>query len=464
MSDRLQTHDAELNILKSVLERQSFDGALLRGIKGNYFRDGDYGAAWEYMREHYVQFGKVPDASTFFIDHPGIQDLVTKARAPEPPEFYGDKILEAYSRKGVAEKLRTALPKLQDDPEDGMEAIVDAVSEFRIIRNNIQILTLANTGRERLDAYEQATVYGIPFGWDTLDDTTLGAHPGDLGIVAARPGSWQDLANPLRRARRLGVRLPGARHRHRGPRDTRCSSASTPSTSASTTTCSRSTCSPPKRSRATRASCSTRTRPRSDFQIVNGTGMTPSALGSLIDQAKPDIVFIDSVHKLEPDKKYGTERWLKMSNLANELKDNVAQRYNVPVITNTHFNRDVGSSFGKNKNIEGALENVAGGDEWGKVADLVLGMSKGQEEIAQNAIKFRIIKGRESEDGKPSTPSSTSSAWTSPRPSSTTRRKTRSARKPPRTRSCPGEHLRDLQVLEAAPRRLRPLRVHRLVR
>ena len=79
MSDRLQTHDAELNILKSVLERQSFDGALLRGIKGGYFRDSDYGAAWEYMREHYVQFGKVPDASTFFIDHPSLQDLVTKA-------------------------------------------------------------------------------------------------------------------------------------------------------------------------------------------------------------------------------------------------------------------------------------------------------------------------------------------------------------------------------------------------
>ena len=97
------------------------------------------------------------------------------------------------------------------------------------------------------------------------------------------------------------------------------------------------------------------------LQIVHGTGMTPSALGSLIDQAKPDIVFIDSVHKLEPDKKYGTERWLKMSNLANELKDNVAQRYGVPVITNTHFNRDVGSSFGKNKNIEGASRTLPAG-------------------------------------------------------------------------------------------------------
>ena len=139
------------------------------------------------------------------------------------------------------------------------------------------------------------------------------------------------------------------------------------------------------------------------LQIVNGTGMTPCALGSLIDQAKPDIVFIDSVHKLEPDKKYGTERWLKMANLANELKDNVAQRYDVPVISNTHFNRDVGSSFGKSKNIEGALENVAGGDEWGKVADLASASARVRKRSPRTPSSSASSRAARAKTGTPST-------------------------------------------------------------
>lgn len=399
MNDRIQTHDPELNILKSVLEGKSFDGALLRGVKGDYFRDRDYGQAWEYMRNHFVQFGQVPDASTFLIDHPGLKDYITRARAPEPPEFYADKILEAYTRKGVVEKLREAIPKLKGDPEQGIDAIVDVVSEYKLIRNNVEILSLANTGRDRLNAYESATVYGMPFGWDTIDDATLGAHPGDLGIFAARPGSgktWLMLhsANVVwqadYRVLMVATEVPANKMLqrfdalHLGLDYDLFKKHLLPTEDME----------------GYKSFLMDEEESKKRFQIVNGTGMTPSGLGSLIDRVKPDIVYIDSVHKLEPDKRYGTERWLKMANLANELKDNVAQRYGVPVITNTHFNRDVGSAFGNSKNLDGGLENVAGGDEWGKVADLVVGISRGQEEISQKVVKLRVIKGRESEDGK----------------------------------------------------------------
>lgn len=89
-----------------------------------------------------------------------------------------------------------------------------------------------------------------------------------------------------------------------------------------------------------------------------------------------------------------------MANLANELKDRVAQRYKIPVICNMHFNRDVGSTHGNGKNLEGGLESIAGGDEWGKVADLAVSISRNEVDAGENRLKMRVIKGREVEEGR----------------------------------------------------------------
>jgi len=394
-------HDPELNILRAVLIRGSFEGSLFRGLHAAYFRDADYANAWEYLREHYTAYGKVPARETFLKDHPGLKDFVLGSEPPEPAEFYADQILESYARHGLAEALVSEIPKLEDDVGDGIRGLKDVLSQFELARNNVDVLTLGNTGRERFDEYQKELVYGIPYGWDTLDDATLGAHPGDLVLFAGRPGqgksymmlknidrAWEDgnrilvVATempPLQMLRRFDAVHLGLDYDLFKKR-------------MLTTTAQEAY----KRFVLDDAGNPS----HEDLMIVHGTGMTPSALNVLIDQVSPDIVFIDSVHKMEPDRKY-REGWEKFRHLANELKDNVAQKNEVPVICNTHFNREVGGQFGgKTKNIEGDLNQLAGGDEWGKVADLVIGLSRGMEENANKALKLKVIKGREAEDGK----------------------------------------------------------------
>lgn len=395
----MKGHDPELNLLKATIHRRSFEHALFRGLRGEHFRDPVYGQVWDYLRSHHQRFGVVPAQETVLIEYPAVKDYLLLARAPEPPEFYADLILEAYAKSGVAEKLVQAVPLLEDDVAAGIDAITQVVSEYRVIRSGMQVLNLANTGRERLAAYESERVYGVPFGWPTLDTLTMGAHPGDLITLVARAGqgkTWMTLAAAhtawlddarvlfvatevsamkimarfdalhlrlnydLYKKRMLDVLDDGRLKEHLLAED-------------------------PAYER---------------FMVVDGIGMHPSALASLIEQHQPTVVFVDSFYKLEPDKRYDPrQQWMKIAHLSNELKDNLAMRYKLPVFVNTQFNREVGTTFGKSKNLEGGLEHIAGGDELGRASDLALAISRTQEEMQEKALGVRIIKGREVEDG-----------------------------------------------------------------
>jgi hypothetical protein len=392
-------HDPEVNLLKAVLNLRSFDQAIFRGLRGHHFRDPLYGAVWEYLRDHHQRFGVVPAQETVLVDHPTVKDYLSLARAPEPPAFYADQILETYAKSGVAQRLLETLPTLERDVSEGMDAIGAVLSEYRVIRTGAHVLNLANTGRQRLDAYESEQVYGIPFGWDTLDTVTMGAHAGDLISLVARAGlgkTWITLAAAHTawrgdaRVLFVATEVPALRIMARfDALHLRLDYDL-------------------YKKRMITKDDATRLREHmlaedpafERFMVVDGIGMRPSELVSLVEQHKPDIVYVDSFYKLEPDKSYDSrQQWMKIAHLANELKDNLAMRFSIPVFVNTQFNREVGTAHGKSKNLEGGLEHIAGGDELGRASDLVLAVSRSIEEIQEKALALRIIKGRETEDG-----------------------------------------------------------------
>ena len=396
----MRTHDAELNILKAVVERRAFDQAIFRGLRGEHFRDETYGHAWDFLRDHHQRYGVVPAQETFLVENSDLKDYLLHARAPEPAEFYADHILEAYARKGVAERLAQVIPSLEQDVTAGIDEITKAVAEYRLIRNNTTLMTLANTAAERLRLYQSEKVYGIPFGWDTLDTASHGAHPGDLIALVARAGTgktfltikaahtaWRDDARvlfiatevPAMRimsrfdAMHLGLEYDMYKKRMLTTKDTE----------------------------RFKAYLEAEDPAYERFVAVDGTGMHPSGVATLIEQTEPDIVFIDSFYKLEPDKRYDARApWQKIQNLSNEIKDQLAMRYKLPVFVNTQFNRDVGTVYGNKRQLEGGLENIAGGDELGRTSDLVLAVSRTPEEIQNRVLGVRIIKGREVEEGQ----------------------------------------------------------------
>lgn len=391
------THDPELNIIRAVLDFEGFDTKTLRRIKAEYFTDPTYATVWGYIIDHWQTYGKVPDITTVTKEFPTVAQLIVRARPVEPPAFYADKIVEAYVQHGVAQRLMQVLPGLATDVTGTLEQIRHVLGEYDLAMQEGDVMTMASTGQERLDIFQLGTPLGVPYPWPKLEHATMGAQDGELIVFVARPGmgkthlllkmakhAWEENYRPLVIATevpamnmlfRVDAQVLGVDYdlfKKRQLSDVQ---------------------------RERYISFLKDTPRGEDFLIYDGMGMTPSALAVLIEQTKPSVVFVDGVYMLESDRKY-KEDWQKFRHVAVDLKK-IAQRYQVPVVVNSQFGRNVGtvhSSKGR-KHTQGGVEDIGYGDAFGHYADLIVAISRTVEDVEQDTLTLRVIKGREVADG-----------------------------------------------------------------
>lgn len=394
------SHNSDFNLVKRVLSERTLGGAIFRSVRGEHFGDELPGRAWDFVLEHWASYGVVPDFDTIFENFPELRSELLRVNPKEPAEFYADSILEGYARKGVVEKITQVIPGVQSDVRATIDRLRQTLAEYDLIRDGVQVMNLANSARERSDFYNRPAVYGVPYGWDTLDKATMGAQPGELIGFAARAGqgkSWILL-----------------RHAHHVWKTTKKRVLVVATELSSLQMMARfdalhlrADYNIFKKQMLTTEEQSRYANflfdlPREDaerFMITEGYGMTPSGLNVLIDQYKPDIVLIDGVYLLESDTPYRDgQDWQKIRYLANELKHRVARRNNIPVVFNTQFGRSVGTAIGKTKKVEGGVEDMAYGDEFGKAADLLVSISRTDEDLQDSRLSLKIIKGRETAD------------------------------------------------------------------
>lgn len=391
------SHDVELNLIRSTLDQQQFDATTLRAVKPDYFSDAQYQVVWEMILTHWQVYGKVPDLETVGDHFPDLTSLLVRARPVEPPAYYADALVESFVRYGVAQRLQEAAPKLTSDVKEALSEMRHIIGEYDLIENKATLDTMSALGRERLDMFRDGTPLGVPYPWPTLEHATLGAQKGELIGLIARPGSgkthltlrmaktaWEDdrrvliictevpAMNMLFRldAQILGVDYDKFRKRMLSDVKTKEYEAfllDTPN--------------------------------GENVYVADGMGLTPSALSVLVEQTKPDIVLVDGVYMMDSDQKY-KEDWQKIRYLTADLKK-MAQRYNVPVVFNSQFSRSVASAYGAKgkKNVTGGLEDIAYGDAIGHYADLVMAVGRSMEDIENELLSIRIIKGRETADG-----------------------------------------------------------------
>lgn len=391
------TFDAELNLIRAVLDYEGFDTKTLRGIKPEYFTDKAYGEVWGYVVEHWQTYGKVPDITTITKQFPTVSGLIVRARPVETPDFYADKIVESYVQFGIANRLMEILPGLSEDVPGTLEQVRYALGEYDLVSQQGDIMTMASTGRERLDIFKLGTPLGVPYPWPSLEHPTMGAQDGELIVFVARPGqgkthqllklakhAWDEHYKPLVIATevpamnmlfRLDAQYLGVDYdlfKKRQLADVK---------------------------REQYEAFLTDTPRGDEFFIFDGMGITPSSVAVLIEQTKPNIVFIDGVYMLESDRKY-KEDWQKFRQVAVDLKK-IAQRYQIPIVVNSQFGRNVGtvhSSKGR-RNTQGGVEDIGYGDAFGHYADLIVAISRTIEDVEEDTLTMRVIKGREVADG-----------------------------------------------------------------
>jgi len=112
--------------------------------------------------------------------------------------------------------------------------------------------------------------------------------------------------------------------------------------------------------------------------------LTTSKINGLLSEHTPDVLIVDGVYLVDANKRY-SEGWQKEAAVITELSQ-LALDFNIPVFTTTHLVRAGGSSHFN-------LDNIAGTDYYGKVADIVIGAWPFSDEISTE-IQLKILKNR----------------------------------------------------------------------
>lgn len=132
---------------------------------------------------------------------------------------------------------------------------------------------------------------------------------------------------------------------------------------------------------------------KQDFYIAQGAfRQTPDTISSLIDNLKPDVVYIDASYLVSPNMS-SKAKWERLSEVGEDLKK-IALDYNIPIFQTVQFNRDAG----KKNSYE--LENIAGGDFIGQLGSIVISVQRGDGIHEETRRKLRVIKNRDGDQAE----------------------------------------------------------------
>ena len=132
---------------------------------------------------------------------------------------------------------------------------------------------------------------------------------------------------------------------------------------------------------------------KQDFYIAEGAfRQTPDTIASLVDNLKPDVVYIDASYLVSPNMS-SKAKWERLSEVGEDLKK-IALDYNIPIFQTVQFNRDAG----KKNSYE--LENIAGGDFIGQLGSIVISVQRGDGIHEDTRRKLRVIKNRDGDQAE----------------------------------------------------------------
>lgn len=376
------------------------------GFKPEHFFD-EGKKVFKYVFDHFAQYGKVPDVATTEQDTkiqiPPMSDI------PEPISYYIDRIRARaldYLAKEQVKKMVTGMDKL-DTP-----GVVDAAKELltEISKQNLQGEPIydwtINTG-DRWNEYQKVKALpggltGIPTPWPLLNEITQGINKGEFWVIAGRPGtgkSWQVFLMALycwmmeKKPLLISMEMPPKKVARRID----AMYAKVPYKDLKRGKLTSEIVIPDSQEKqykdaldglAGRAPLQIITRKR--VKVVHDVAI-------LIEQLKPDVVFIDGLYKLKPTTvTKNATNWEKIMALADEVQE-LALDKDIPIVSTTQFAR---TQVKKGQDsMKGGLEHLAFADAIGMNADVILAYFTSDQFKANKEILARLLKNREDETG-----------------------------------------------------------------
>lgn len=378
-----------LKLLGAVIDTGSVH--TLRELSRDIFIDEE-AELYDFMRSHYRRYGQIPAIATveeeLNIEIPPAEETV---------DYYIRRVNDRKLYSVVRDKFNALKDCLREfDMETAKDVIDEMRAATRVAHTETDIRTLGEAMQDVLREYDYAHdnpgISGVPTGWGYFDAATGGYQPGDLVTWVARPsmGKTYNLLHQARSAWQFGysvlvvtmemtieqiVRRVAAMQAGINPDFIRKGMLS-------------------RYAHARLQNCIGSLAGTDRFRVFSG-GMRKRAsdVEILIQEYRPDIVFIDGVYLMQPDSKRSMQKIEKVAEVYDNLKQMTLSQ-NVPVVVTTQFNRQAGK-----KGKDGSLENIAFTDAISTHSSLVISLNEGNAPYEKSRRIAKFLKGREGEIG-----------------------------------------------------------------
>lgn len=386
----------QLQVLNKVLQDKSLSLLNNNGITSEYF--SDYNPEYEFIINHFKEYGNVPDDETVLEHFPGFELL----NILETDQYLVDKIREEHLYDALVPILTQAAEDMQTDSSVAVSNILPKLENLIQKSKFVGGVDLTKGAYDRFNwamdiADKAGDLLGVPTGFELLDDVLGGMLPGEeLIVIVGRPGqgkswtldkmmvsAWQNEQSVLLYSGEMSEMQVGARI------DTLLSNVNINS--------------------ITKGVWTDRELERYEDHIevmqgsttplvvvtpmmIGGRNMTPALLDSMIQKYKPKVVGIDQLSLMNESIPSREQKRIQYANITMDLYK-LSAKYGIPIVLNVQAGRAAKESG--NDTIQ--LEHIAESDAVGQNASRVITM---QRDEANGILRLAVVKNRYGEDNK----------------------------------------------------------------
>lgn len=170
----------QIQLINKILRSKSLESVMNTDISPEYFLD--HSEEYDFILEHYKEFGNVPDTETF-LDHFPEFDIVD---VTESDEYLIQKLEEEYQYTLIVPIIKEAGNLLQKDSFAAVDYLKSAMTDIQYGGSNIGT-SLIREAKRRYEAYkekmESDTPWMLPTGFKEIDDVIGGFAKGEEFVV-----------------------------------------------------------------------------------------------------------------------------------------------------------------------------------------------------------------------------------------------------------------------------------------
>lgn len=188
--------DVEANLISKCIREEELTLVLDARITVDFFIQDKHREAWAWILDYYSDYAVPPTSRALKDQFPEY----TLFSAPEPLEYYVDRIKEQRRRSILQQQLQLSLSYYQADDIDGsLTALSEALTKIGQEVTNLRYENLVDTWPERLTYYTGLSknpnkMRGIPLGWPSIDASLSGIQPEQFIVLIGPPKAGKSTA------------------------------------------------------------------------------------------------------------------------------------------------------------------------------------------------------------------------------------------------------------------------------